>query len=491
MRSGLVEALSSRYSKPMNSLRFVVVAAWLCSQAVSAWGGAPSSLTGEEQSWLSQARRGERAGWIYLHVQGGPRQRGFERGYLLAREINDGLRTTRVVWEHRSAMEWPWLVRRAAAMFLPKLDPENLAELDGIAQGLRAAGCPASREELIAYNGIIELSGYWWPAELKRINESPAALPHPARQSCSSFIATGSLTADGNVVLGHNTMQGYEDVLPRVVEDILPSHGHRILWQTCPGWIHSGTDFFITDAGLVGSETTIGGFEGFDTNGVPEFVRMRHATQEANSIDQWCDLMRQGNNGGYANAWLLGDVHSKEIARLELGLKHVCLARKRDGFFAGSNVAEDLKLLRFETTVDETDIRASSVARRVRWKQLLQGRPGKIDLALAKRFEADHFDTFRGQRWPSARTLCGHFDLDSEPEKSWLGVPYACAGTVDAKVLDAAMASQMSFAARWGSACGTPFRAGKFLAAHPQFDWMKDILRDRPAQPWTQFRAGE
>ncbi len=54
--------------------------------------------------------------------------------------------------------------------------------------------------------------------------------------------------------------------------------------QTQPGWIHSGTDFFITDAGLVGSETTIGGFHGFKEKAVPEFVRMRRATQDATTI---------------------------------------------------------------------------------------------------------------------------------------------------------------------------------------------------------------
>src|SRR5439155_24807744 len=70
-------------------------------------------------------------------------------------------------------------------------------------------------------------------------------------------------------------------------------------------------------------------------------------------------------------------------------------------------------------------------------------------------------------------------------------VPYEGIGTVDAKVVDAAMARQMSFAARWGSACGTPFLAAKFLAAHPQFEWMTGLLQDRPAQPWTIFEAGE
>ena len=71
------------------------------------------------------------------------------------------------------------------------------------------------------------------------------------------------MTKDGGIVLGHNTMDDYVEALANVVIDIKPAAGHRILMQTQPGWIHSGTDFFITDAGLVGSETTIGGFRAF------------------------------------------------------------------------------------------------------------------------------------------------------------------------------------------------------------------------------------
>jgi len=456
--------------------------------ALMTWEAAGALLSAEQQRWVAEGKRFERHGWIYLHVQGEARERGFQHGYLLAREIADGLHTTQVEWEYQTSMSWPWLVKRAAAMFTPHLDAENLAELDGIAEGMGAAGHPTTRDDLIAYNGIIELSGYWWPTELKKIKDGP---PPPVRESCSSFIATGSMTRDGNVVLGHNTMMEYHGAFPNIIEDIQPAHGHRILWQTEPGWIHSGTDFFITDAGLVGSETTIGDFEGFDTSAVPEFARMRRATQDADSIDQWCAIMRRGNNGGYANAWLLGDINSREIARLELGLREVGFEKKRDGHFTGSNVAETPRLLRLETNSHETDIRDSSVARRVRWKALMHQYAGKIDLALAKQFEADHYDTFAEKVRPGSRTLCGHFELDREPGGSWPGVPFGCAGTVDGKVVDAKLARNMSFAARWGSACGRAFDAGQYLKAHPQFDWMESILKSRPSEPWTEFRAGD
>jgi hypothetical protein len=290
--------------------------------------------------------------------------------------------------------------------------------------------------------------------------------------------------------LGHNTMSSYNEYYPNVIIDILPDKGQRMLMQITAGWIHSGTDFFITSAGLVGSETTIAGFASFDDQGIPEFTRMRRATQDANTIDEWCRIMKKGNNGGYANSWLLGDVNTGEIARLELGLKYIGFEKKKDGCFMGSNIAENLKILRLETSSDETDISKMEVARRVRWKQLMAENAGKIDLAMAKQFEADHYDPFLDEVRLGGRGLCCHGELERTP-CGWPAVPYGPGGTVDAKVVDAKMARNMSFSARWGSACGTPFDAEKFLTAHPQFDWMKDILASRPSEPWTDFSAGE
>ncbi len=274
-----------------------------------------------------------------------------------------------------------------------------------------------------------------------------------------------------------------------VIADIAPARGHRILMQTQPGWVHSGTDFFITDAGLVGSETTIGGFHGFKDKAVPEFVRMRRATQDASSMEEWCQIMKKGNNGGYANAWLLGDVNKNEIACLELGLKNVNFEKKRDGFFASSNVAEDIRILRLETDIEDTDIRLSGVARRVRWKELMRQHAGKIDLELAKSFESDHYDSYYKKDRPGNRSLCAHGDLDDHMNAS--GVPFSPHGTCDAKVVDSKLAKQMAFSARWGSACGAAFDADRFLAEHPQFDWMKGLLKSRPSQPWTVFQAAK
>ena len=447
---------------------------------------AKDQLSNEQKEWISKADRHEKNGWIYLHIEGKPEERGFQHGYLLAKEIKEAIVTTGRVWQYETALDWQWMVQKSAEIFNSKIDDENMEEMKGIVEGMKAAGEIVTRDEIVAYNGSTEFTEYWWP--MVKDTVSPNS-PNHKKESCSSFIATGSMTTDGGIVLGHNTMSSFYYPLCNVILDILPEKGHRILMQSVAGLIHSETDFFITNAGLVGSETTIGGFFPFDEKGVPEFARMRHATQYASTIDEWCEIMKTGNNGGYANAWLIGDINTNEIARLELGLKYVGFEKKKDGYFTGSNVAEDIKILRFETKSSELDIRYSSVARRVRWKQLMKENAGKINVDLAEKLEADHYDTYLNTTTPDIRTLCSHPDLDADTYG--VDIPFAPWGTLDGKVVDSKMAKQMSFVARWGSACGTPFDAKGYLEKHQQFDWMEGLIKDRPAQPWTSFRAGE
>jgi len=62
--------------------------------------------------------------------------------------------------------------------------------------------------------------------------------------------------------------------------------------------------------------------------------------------------MLDGNNGGYANDWLIGDRKTGEIALFELGLKNHSVQRTKDGCFVGANFPVDPKLTREETKFD-------------------------------------------------------------------------------------------------------------------------------------------
>jgi hypothetical protein len=468
---------------PMKNIKFLPVTVMILVFTGSLFAQT-NSLTAEQKSWLSKANRHEKDGWINLHIEGEPFERGFQHGYLLAPEIKDALAITVRIWEYTCDTKWKWVVDQSTKMFLPHIDPENLAEIDGIVEGLKVANVNTSREEMITYNGFFELIWYWWPMVRDSITHHAQQTQH---ESCSSFIATGGMTADGKIVLGHNFWNAFYYPVPNIILDILPAQGNRMLLQAFAGLIHSGSDFFVTSAGLVGSETTISDFNGFDPSGIPEFVRMRRAMQDASSIEQWCEIMKKGNNGGYANAWLIGDVKTNEIARLELGLKCIGYEKKSDGFFVGSNGAEDPCILRRETTIEETDIRKGYVARKVRWNQLMEEYKNKIDIEVGKVLLSDHYDTYINAESPSPRTICGHDYL--EPV---MGLQvYAPFGAMDGKVINSHMAKNMSFEARWGSSCGMPFDADKFLIDHPQYGWMKGLLKNRPSQKWTTFTAGE
>ena len=165
----------------------------------------------------------------------------------------------------------------------------------------------------------MEITGYWWPTVASQyVNDAPDG---NRKSHCSAFIATGSATADGRIVIGHEAFtEFWNGQFMNVILDITPTDGHRMVMQTSPGWIASMTDFWVTGGGMVVVETTMVGYEGYDTSKVPEYVRARNACQFATSIDEWVTLMDTQNNGGYANMWLIGDIKTGEIADYEQGL---------------------------------------------------------------------------------------------------------------------------------------------------------------------------
>jgi hypothetical protein len=428
-----------------------------------------------------------RNGWVYLHIEGKPFARGFQHGYLLAKEIAECLRVEKHMTWWDTGKEWSYFVEQTLKMFAPKIDPEFREEMEGIAAGASKAGVDVSYGDIVLLNASSEIMGYWYPSSQK-----DDAQPKKTG-GCSAFIATGKATADGRIVMAHNTWSFFVPADSNVVIDLLPEKGSRILMQGFPAAIHSDTDFFICSSGLVGTETTIDYFKGFDPNGIPEFVRIRKAMQYARDLDEALKIMIDGNNGGYANTWLFGDVRSNEIARLELGLKFHSIERTRDGFYCGSNITENIPLLRQETDADFDNIKHSDIARRVRWLELFDKWMGKIDVESGKLMLGDHYDVYAGKDMPGDRTICGHWELASDPaggsSDAW-AKPFYPAGALDGKVVDARMAHQMTFWAKWGSSCDIPFDAEKFLREHRQYDHLKGYLKSRPAQPWTVFKSG-
>lgn len=440
---------------------------------------------------LAKAYRFERGGWIYVHLEGAPHDVGYQHGFLLAPEIADAFAAVSLEMTHSTHRDWEFFRRAAHEMLWPKIDAEYKAELQGIVDGLQTQKVKLDLDDIVAFNAFLELPEYYVPW----LNEQTKARNAPHLVSpgnCSAFVATGSWTKDHQIVMAHNNWTSYiEGARWRIIFDIVPQTGYRMLMDGFPGVIASDDDFGVNSDGLMITETTISRFHGWDPSGKPEFMRARKAMQYAGSIDEYVKIMLDGNNGGYANDWLLGDRKTGEIAQFELGLKHSKLWRTKEGYFVGSNFVSDPEVMKDDTTFDAKDLSSSPNARHVRWDELMNANKGKIDAGMAQVFLADHYDSYTKKPGADQRTLCGHGDAAAEGERGWEWGPYHPGGSVQGKVTDSSLAEAMSLIARIGHPCGIDFNAAKFLEQHREYSWQAPVLRDMNAGPWTPFHSGE
>ncbi|HEY2894014.1 MAG TPA: M1 family aminopeptidase, partial [Pirellulales bacterium] len=170
--------------------------------------------------------------------------------------------------------------------------------------------------------------------------------------------------------------------------------------------IMSGLDYYMNDAGLLCSETTIAQTR-FDADAAPLASRIRRVMQYADSIDKAVEILTASNNGLYSNEWLLGDTKTNEVAMFELGTRKHKLWRssKREfpggteGFYWGCNNTKDLDV-RTETVASLAAKPANLVFhptnRDVAWLKLFDESRGKIDAKFGfKAFTTPPLAAFR------------------------------------------------------------------------------------------------
>jgi hypothetical protein len=434
----------------------------------------------------------ERDGWVYAHIEGEPCERGFQHGYLLSEQFKEHFATTEFFTYETMGLTFEYLVEQSVKMFNPKIPRELMEEMQGIADGLTAAGVPTTLDQIVAWNGYTELTESWWPTvESNLASTAGGRKGQPGH--CSAFIATGSATADGDIVVGHETFDDFWSADgENIILTIVPADGASIMMQTTAGYIDSMTDFFIMSSGLFGTETTIAGFLPYDPDGVPEFVRIRNAMQYGTDLDNFTELLNDGNNGGVANIWLYGDRNTGEIAKFEQGLAYTNYQKTFDGHWTSNNVAEDPRILNLECAhVGQNDTRVQTGGRSTRWPALIEPYITHIDLEVGQTMLADHVDVYHDRDLAAANTICAHYDWDdrsdgAEEDAVWFN-PYQPAGSVDGKVTTSAMVENLEFSARFGRACGIPFDVDEFLEKRPQWEWERGHLKSRPHQEYSTF----
>lgn len=414
-------------------------------------------------------------GWKVIHVYGDPFERGYAHGYLLRKEMSEIPRILKFVVKHELEVskyeEYSRLCKDTVKPIIQRHFPEFYEEMKGMVRG---AKCPSINiDTIIEWNCVLSMFSHFESDE------------HFKGDRCSAFIATGDATADGKIVMAHNTHTDFVSAKTQnIIQYMTPSKGTPFAMQCSPGFIASGTDWFLCANGMIGCECTIGDTKDKPSFGFPYFCRIRTAMQYGNSIEDYIRIMLDQNAGDYACSWMFGNTQTNEIALLELGKTRHSIKRTYNGVYYGMNSAMDPVVRLLDTNdADIYDIRTSSGSRNSRLDYLLNTKfYGRIDRIVAKEILADHYDSHTNKIQRSSRGICNHCEMVDEDVEWDYSYPYGC---TDGKVIDSTYAGKWMFEARFGSSCGRVFHANKYIERHPAFKSWKDILPNFYAYPWT------
>jgi outer membrane protein assembly factor BamB len=340
-------------------------------------------------------------GWIYVQIKGAPYERGYQYGYLISEEIIDLMTRwsnmihnhpkikplndilTQVQYDKISSIWWNFCTNLAEKMYWDEYPEEYKEEMKGIAAGITdnggtIHGNPPSYKDVLASNQMYEMMSKLTDRKLRKgvhplLSLYNALKPeistyialsqldffeafsndYPLHHHCSSFIATGDATNDGQLIISNSmwsTVEGggmfwwshYIALRWNIVLDVIPANGYRFQMTCAPGYIWSDHDFYQNNAGIVFIETTLP--QGLWTEkGWPLAVRARLAVQYAESIDDVIDYLWTNNDGVMNAVWLIGDTKTGEICRYEQGLyKRAVIERTFNGFQWSANNPIDL-----------------------------------------------------------------------------------------------------------------------------------------------------
>ena len=314
-------------------------------------------------------------GWVYLHIEGEPHERGYQYGYLAANEIVDMMKRWSNFGQHDDFMKvfilkklrnnydelsetyWNLCKERGMKYFWDQYPEEYQEEIKGIAEGIKDRGGMIHGRP-VEYQDVFTLSVI---EETRETYANPGGLGRPFKTIfdyiktaikkiiqpkspveddknlgyCTAFMAAGDATADGRVIVSHSlVIANYMAQRTNMILDVQPSEGHRFVMTVFPGYIWSSQDFLENEAGITLMETVIWPpFGPWKVKGnTPVGVRVRKAIQYSDSIDDVIETLLDGNNGLYPSDWLIGDTEEGEIASLELGLYNHAITRTKNGY---------------------------------------------------------------------------------------------------------------------------------------------------------------
>ena len=137
--------------------------AWFDDVTVEAVDDVAAWVAPETVRWFGPAYRYDDRGWIFVHIEGEPYQRGYQYGALLADEIVAYATKLGYNEDHDdSTAGWRGLRGQVDALFLRGFDDEYLVEMRGIADGAAHAGAKLDGKavdllDVVTLNSAIDL----------------------------------------------------------------------------------------------------------------------------------------------------------------------------------------------------------------------------------------------------------------------------------------------------------------------------------------------
>ena len=321
-------------------------------------------------------------GWVYLHLEGNPYERGYQYGYLASNEILDMLQRWSNLghdikfmklfliknlpknYEKLSEQWWKICKSKSMRFFEKHVPDEYKQEMKGMVDGLNDQGIKLFEknieyDDIVASQFVQDVIYAFFQWNFKRFSPIRNLIfgikKLLSRETkfekfghCRALIATGDATADGGIVVAHATTFIYRYITERCnfILDIQPSNGYRFTMTAPPGSLWSQEDYYQNEKGIILTETELVPQGQFKLRKIPKGIRSRTAIQYSSSIDEVIEKLQTGNNGLIPNEWLIADTKTGEIARLEQALYNTPITRIKNGIFTSSCVPHDNKVER-------------------------------------------------------------------------------------------------------------------------------------------------
>jgi len=454
-------------------------------------------------------------GWIYLHIEGKPYDRGYQHGYLLSNEIVDHInRWSNVIhaspiysgkyidhesekYEKLSNKWWNFCRSRINKIYWDRTPEEYKDEIKGIADGVKAQGVQVHGRnvdyiDILSINQMFEFmvrfenqkKGFhplkslfyqikgFIPTGYNDISSFiKSFLDAPKVDHCNGFIATGDATTEGQIVAAQGIRCGgwwypyYIAQRWNVVLDIAPSDGNRLTFSSCPGYIWSDANYYHNEQGIIIIDTTTN--QGlWKDSGYSMVIRTRSAAQYSNTLDEALEYLMHKNDGLWTAAYLLGDTETGEIARLDLALYAYEIWRTKNGFYVSDNNAKSLAVRK----------ESNGLGIKGELLRLIELPQGKMNHAYLTR---RYIPAPRGSKMEElGEKYYGDIDLEVLKNIIMYTYPVCDKGSTDLKASDTQLIEQNSLWVYWGRMNGNTWNTSDLIK---NFKGVVDV----PSAGWT------